>query len=117
TTVVFDSATPFPGWRALVPSIGTAVILAFLRPEGVLGRLLSLRAMVGIGLISYSAYLWHQPVFAYAHIAGLRPGLMGAFSLVLTSLALAVLSWRYVERPFRNPAFLTRRGVFGWATA
>ncbi len=115
STLVFDHTTPFPGWHALVPSVGTALILAFVRQEGALGRLLSLRTMVGIGLISYSAYLWHQPVFAYAHIAGWRPGLVGALFLILASMALAVFSWRYVERPFRNPSFLSRRGVFLWA--
>ncbi|OXR50240.1 hypothetical protein PuT2_05640 [Pusillimonas sp. T2] len=113
--VLFDQATPFPGWRALIPSVGAALLLAFLRSEGVLGRMLSFRGLVGIGLISYSAYLWHQPLFAYAHIIGGQLGHISSFLLVLGSLGLAALSWKYVELPFRNPGFLTRSAVFSLA--
>src|SRR5690606_26303439 len=49
--VMFSGGTPFPGWHALVPSLGTALILAFVRTDGVLGRVLSWRVMVGLGLI------------------------------------------------------------------
>ncbi len=62
--------------------------------------MLSLPVFVGIGLISYSAYLWHQPLFAFARIRSLDPpslGLMLALSVL--SLGLAYLSWRFVERP------------------
>lgn len=113
--VAFNRGTPFPGWHALIPSVGAAAILAFVRADDLLGRLLSWRVMVGIGLVSYSAYLWHQPVFAFVHIAGWTPGLAAKLGLVALSLALAWLSWRYVERPFRNRAGMSRRAVFGWA--
>lgn len=111
----FDQATAFPGWYALVPALGAALTLAFVHGDSILGRLLSLRGLVGIGLISYSAYLWHQPVFSFAHIGDWRPNLLGSLALVALSLVLAVMSWRYVEQPFRDRSFLTRRAVFGWA--
>jgi peptidoglycan/LPS O-acetylase OafA/YrhL len=113
--VMFSKGTPFPGWHALVPSIGTAVVLMFVRTSSLLGRVLSWRVMVGLGLISYSAYLWHQPVFAFVHIAGWSPGLGVSLGLVGASLMLAWLSWRYVEHPFRDRGWISRRAVFWWA--
>ncbi|WP_368655537.1 acyltransferase family protein [Castellaniella ginsengisoli] len=115
--VMFSGGTPFPGWHALVPSLGTALILAFVRTDGVLGRVLSWRVMVGLGLISYSAYLWHQPVFAFVHIAGWSPGLGASLGLVVVSLLLAWVSWRYVERPFRDRAWISRSAMFQWSGA
>ncbi|WP_298012503.1 acyltransferase family protein [uncultured Castellaniella sp.] len=112
---MFSKDTPFPGWHALAPAAGAALVLAFVRADSVLGRLLSWRAMVGVGLISYSAYLWHQPVFAFSHLAGWKPGLAASLGLIAASLLLAWLSWRYVEHPFRNRARMSRRAVFGWA--
>ncbi|MGE4450411.1 acyltransferase family protein [Castellaniella sp.] len=115
STTMFSQKTPFPGWHALVPSIGTTVILAFVRVESFLGRLLSWRVMVGLGLISYSAYLWHQPVFAFTRIAGFKPSVVVNLGLLMLSLALAWLSWRYIEQPFRDKARISRRVLFWWA--
>jgi len=111
----YDANTPFPSLYALVPVIGTALVILFAGPETPVGRLLSLRGMVGIGLISYSAYLWHQPLFAFARIRSLGH-VEDALMLILaaTSLGLGWLSWRYVERPFRHGggALLRQTGVF-----
>lgn len=65
-----------------------------------------------VGLTSYSAYLWHQPLFAFARIASLSPPSPGTMiGLTILTFVLAGLSWRYVERPFRDPAFPFRRFV------
>lgn len=112
---VFNSETPFPGWYALVPSVGTAMILAFANQESVLGRLLSQRIMVGVGLISYSAYLWHQPIFTFVYIGGWRPGLIFNLGLALISLLLAWASWYFVENPFRDRKAVSRRQIFYWS--
>lgn len=99
----FDDRTPFPSLYALLPTLGTALIILFAGPGTWVHRLLSLRAMVGIGLISYSAYLWHQPLFAFARIRALdEPGLPVMLGLAALALVLATLSWRFVERPFRR---------------
>ena len=77
--------------------------------------MLSLPPMVGIGLISYSAYLWHQPVLSIARVASLHPPsqlVMGSLSLM--SLGLAWLSWRFVESPFRSAKRVPLR-PFVWA--
>ena len=60
----FDESTPIPSVYALAPVGGTALIIATATPGHPVSRLLTARPLVAIGLISYSAYLWHQPLFA-----------------------------------------------------
>ncbi|MEM9797773.1 MAG: acyltransferase family protein [Pseudomonadota bacterium] len=108
----FDEGTAVPGIPALLPVLGTAMILAFAVSDRGLGRFLSVRPMVAIGLLSYSAYLWHQPLFAlYRHWRVLTPGPLEYVPLILVTFALAAISWRFVEQPFRNRAFLAQRTV------
>ena len=76
-------------------------------------RLLSTKGFVGIGLISYSAYLWHQPLFAFARIYSLEhPSLLLMLLLTLLCLPLAYLSWRFIEMPFRDRRNISRSTVF-----
>jgi peptidoglycan/LPS O-acetylase OafA/YrhL len=113
---VYDEGTPFPSVYALVPVVGTMLIILFAAEGTWVAKLLSLRAFVGIGLISYSAYLWHQPLFAFARLRSLtEPGHMLMGALAVASLLLAWATWRYVEQPFRkraNPFLVTQRRVF-----
>jgi peptidoglycan/LPS O-acetylase OafA/YrhL len=112
----FDENIPFPSLYALLPVLGTCAILVFARQGTQVGSLLSLRPVVGIGLISYSAYLWHQPLFAFARLRALKePTWPFMLLLAVVSIALAYLSWRYVEVPARrrgNWPLPSRRTVF-----
>ncbi len=112
----FDAATPFPGVYALVPTLGTALIIACANNETLVGKLLSLKGFVMIGLISYSAYLWHQPVYAFARlrIAGEVPQEI-MLGLAMLSLLLAYFTWRFVEAPFRNRQRVSRTKVLSGA--
>ncbi|MBC3196845.1 acyltransferase family protein [Pseudomonas poae] len=107
----FDSHTAFPGATALLPVLGVVgLIWANGQQYTWVGRLLSSRLMVGLGLISYSWYLWHWPVFVYANYAavdGLSATELGG--LMLLSLVLGYLSWRFVETPFREKRLLATR--------
>jgi peptidoglycan/LPS O-acetylase OafA/YrhL len=112
----FDRYTPFPGVYALVPTLGAAFVIMFANPGTWVGQILSSRLFVGVGLISYSAYLWHQPLFAFARIRSLghpTPMLMVALSLL--SLLLAYLSWRFIEAPFRDKRRLSRAKIFAYS--
>lgn len=112
----YDSSTPFPSVYALAPVVGTALIILFAARETLVARLLSTAPFVGIGLISYSAYLWHQPLFAFARLRSLtEPSGPLMAALAAMALILAWASWRLVEQPFRkrrNPLLATRKGVF-----
>ena len=114
----YDSATPFPSLYALVPTIGAALILLFATPANAVGRLLGSNVLVGVGLISYSAYLWHQPLFAFARKREIGdPSTAMMMALAAVAIVLAYLSWRFVERPFRRSGTVTRAQVFYGALA
>lgn len=100
---LFNAATPMPSVWGLIPVGGTVLLIAFATEATVLGRILALRPLVQIGLISYSAYLWHWPVFVFARLRfgdALRPEQLAG--LIAATLLLSYLSWRFVEQPFRR---------------
>ena len=110
----FDKTTVFPGWAALVPVLGTtALIWSGARGPTLAGQLLSLRPMVWIGLLSYSLYLWHWPIYVYANaisIDGIQPP--EALGWIALAVTLAWLSLRFVELPFREKrVFASRSSV------
>ena len=112
----FEKNTPFPGIYALAPTIGAALIIVFAAPNTFVGAILSSSLFVGIGLISYSTYLWHQPLFVFARYASPNPVSTIGFSLLcLISLAIGYFSWRFVERPFRSKNLGSRKTVFIFA--
>ncbi|MCC9625986.1 acyltransferase [Thalassospira sp. MA62] len=99
----YDENTPFPSVYALLPVLGVVLIILYGGKDTFAARVLSNRAFVGIGLISYSAYLCHQPLFAFARIRLIgQPSEVLMLVLSVLSLALAYFSWKFVETPFRN---------------
>lgn len=110
----YDETTPFPSVYALVPVLGVVLLVLYAEKETVAAKLLSTKGFVGVGLISYSAYLWHQPLFAFTRLRSLEhPSVLLMFLLCFVTLVLAYFSWRYIEKPFRNNYyFLSRVKVF-----
>lgn len=113
--VMFTARTHFPGLAALPPCLGAALIIAAGETgPSVVGRILSWRPVVFVGLISYSLYLWHWPIIVFQHTnsilvqahAGSRRVPLIVFVL---SLIVATLSWRFVETPFRKGRFRPNR--------
>lgn len=101
--VTFDKSTPFPSAWALLPVVGSALIILFAIPGGPVTRLLSLPPMVGIGLISYSVYMWHQPMITFARLTSpFEPSVIYLSIIALASFPVGYLSWRFVEQPFRH---------------
>ncbi len=111
----FNDQTVFPGLNALLPAIGALLVILFATPETLAGKVLASRAPVGIGLISYSAYLWHQPLFAFARQILEEPPLSLFYGLSVLALCLAYLSWKYVETPFRRLSGFSRSQIFAFA--
>lgn len=102
----------FPGYIALFPTVGTALILIGARGTSASARFLSLRPFVAIGLISYSTYLWHQPLLVFGrrfYINGMPES--NAIVLACSSVLLGYMSWRWVERPFRDRTLISRKAI------
>ena len=115
---VFDVNTPFPSVYALVPVVGACLLVMFAQPGTWAWRLLSQRILVAIGLISYSLYLWHQPLFSFLRLKwiGEPPALAFAVAMALTFI-LAYLSWKYVEQVFRDRKRYSRQAIFTGSAA
>ena len=110
--VLLDEKSAFPGWNALFPCIGTVLVILAGTGAGrlpVVNRLLATAAPRAIGRISYSLYLVHWPIVALFQYRLMRPptAIEGAAMLVV-SIALAALSWRFVEEPVRRYAYRLR---------
>jgi len=111
----FNDQIPFPSIYSLAPTLGAALIIIFATHKTLVGKLLGSRLLVAIGLISYSAYLWHQPMFAFARERSYdEPSVYLVSVLAAFSFVFAYLSWKYVERPFRNKNLISRNKVFAY---
>ncbi|WP_157962066.1 acyltransferase family protein [Acuticoccus kandeliae] len=100
---VFTEKTPMPSVFGLAPVLGTVLIVVFASQRTWAGAVLSLRPVVFIGLISYSTYLWHQPLLAFARLRSIpSPSEALLLGAVLASFGIGYMSWRFVEQPFRK---------------
>ena len=81
----FNKQTPFPSFYTLLPVLGTVLIVLFAECKTYVARLLSVKILVSLGLISYSAYLWHQPIFAFTRISMGQPQELLTCGLILFS--------------------------------
>jgi peptidoglycan/LPS O-acetylase OafA/YrhL len=110
SAAVMSRRIPFPGLTAIPPCLGAALIIHSGRAHSTrVSRLLSLPVMVFVGLISYSLYLWHWPVLGFYGYVVASPGHPEKMLLIALSVAIAALSWRYVETPFRKLRLEIRR--------
>jgi len=114
----YTTQTPFPGLAALPVCLGTALLIwANGLGQTMVGKALSTRPVVFLGLISYSLYLWHWPLLAFSKYAAIAP-LSGGYRAGMLSLGLvlAILSWKYVETPFRvRKLGASRKSMFAFA--
>lgn len=114
----YTEATLFPGYNAIAPVLGAWLVIYSNGEKAIVNKLLSMRPLVFIGLISYSLYLWHWPFAAFARYLMFRPfNAYDSAGIILVSLAVSILSWKYIEQPFRGRQMLLpdRKRVFAIA--
>lgn len=100
---LLTEADVFPGWRAVPPTVGAALLILTGARRGVfVARLLSVRIMAALGLISYSAYLWHWPLITFYRYGYGQIRLIAGVVLFITTILCAWLSYRFVEQPARG---------------
>lgn len=109
---LLDTSTPFPGAAALIPCMGTALVIfgGGASSDTLVCRVLSWRPLVVVGLMSYSLYLWHWPLLVFAryyYLSALTLG--GTLWFMALSVLIAYLAWRFVEQPVRTRALIPRR--------
>jgi len=108
----FTKQTPMPSVHTLIPVSGAALLILYANKGTWVQNALSQRWLVGIGLISYSAYLWHQPILSLLRHNFLHEPPIYLLSCgAMLSLGLAWLTWKYIETPFRKKK-TSRSGVF-----
>ncbi len=98
----FDKETLYPSINTLIPTIGTTLIILFASSESLIKKLLSTKILVGLGLISYSLYLWHQPLLAFGRIAFENFSNEKKYALLFLSIILALFSYEFIEKLFRH---------------
>jgi hypothetical protein len=107
--VRFSSATAFPGMAAVLPVLGTALVIVAGAgaQSNPFSRVLSNGWLVAIGLISYPMYLWHWPLIAFAHLLHYDPTRLPiASGIFVATVVLSVITYRFAESPVRNRAVL-----------
>jgi peptidoglycan/LPS O-acetylase OafA/YrhL len=108
----FDDTINFPGYAAAIPVLGASLIIAY-SSNTTVGKFLSWKPFVGIGLISYSLYLWHWPIIVFARDLGYMNGHMQfAILVIFAAIAIAYISWRFIETPFRNRKRFDQKSIF-----
>ncbi len=107
---------PFPNCYTLVPTLGAVLIILFADKDTLVGKLLSIGPIRWVGLISYSAYLWHQPILAFMRLR-LSDEIPFWYMLlaVITVFPLSALSYYFVEQPFRDKKRFSRKQIFAFS--
>ena len=98
----FNDEMFHPSFYTLLPIIGVCLIIWFSSKEEIITKILSTKLFVGIGLVSYSLYLWHYPIFAFARIKDNTPSEYDKFEWIVLSIILSLISYFLIERPSRK---------------
>jgi len=107
---LFDESVPMPSVYGLIPVMGTGLVLLYATEGTYVAKLLSTRAMVYVGLLSYSLYLWHQPVLAFARVRGLALEEWWVLMTLLGGTALlALMTYHWVELPVKRSQVFCRK--------
>ena len=108
----FDSNSPMPSYYSLPIIVGTTLIILFCNNQTITYKMLSMKPFIFAGLISYSLYLWHQPILALHKYMSLNePSTLSIIFSLLIAFLMAVISWQFIEQPFRDRIRITRHAL------
>lgn len=109
----YDTSIKHPSLHTLLPVVGASLIIWFSNKNEIITRILSSKLFVGFGLISYSLYLWHYPIFSFLRINGIvSNNILGKLFLIPIIIFLSIFSYYFIERPFRNMNLSFKRVIF-----
>jgi len=104
------------GIVTLQACLGAAILIYCCRAHGLIKHILSAKWLVAVGLISYSAYLWHNPILTFSRVKfNYEDGSDYGYLIVVVTLLLAWLSYKWIEQPFRNKSKFNRHQIFTWS--
>ena len=98
----FNDKIFHPSFYTVLPVLGVCLIIWFSNKDELITKILSTKIFVGIGLISYSMYLWHYPIFAFARIKSDIPSQYDKFEWIILTILLSIISYFFIEKFFRN---------------
>ena len=114
--VSYDQDNVLSWYYPLIPVMGTCFIIVFANFNTIAGSLLSNKVLTFFGAISYSLYLWYQPIFALLRIkSAAEPTDEILIGAIISTVTIAFISWKYIEIPFRNKVSFSRVSVFKYA--
>jgi len=103
--------------RTMIGTVGAGLLVTYASKDNYIGKLLSLKIFVSIGVISYSVYLYHQPLLSFTRIYSKdEPGIMMMIPIFLT-FVFGLISFKYIEQPFRNSRKIPKKLLIGWIIA
>ncbi|MEX0334991.1 acyltransferase family protein, partial [Vibrio tubiashii] len=108
----FNGKTPHPSFHTMIPITGVALIIGFSNKDELVGKVLGSKPFVWIGLISYSLYLWHFPIFAFSRLGDKQLTNYDKWELIVLTFILSVVSYFFVERPFRKKIKIKQLIIF-----
>ena len=114
--IFFDEETRHPSFFTILPILGVSLIIFYTDKANIVGKVLASKLLVGIGLISYSLYLWHYPVFAFARLSEYFNDNLHKIFFLSIVVVLSVLSYFVIEKPCRNRNIKFRKIFFSFLT-
>ena len=110
--IFFNFKNPHPGYLTLIPIIGTALVITYASSKDFVGVILSSNAFVRTGLISYSAYLWHFPIFAFIRLTDSNISNIEKLISIILILILSNITYKFIEQPFRNRSKISSKNFW-----
>ena len=109
SVIYYNEKIPHPSYFTIIPIAGVCLIIWFSHERDFVTKILSSKLFVGTGLISYSLYLWHFPIFAFGRIKDNTPSQYDKFEWIILTIILSIFTYFLVEKFFKNRIAITKK--------